>query len=123
MMWFSLMAQEWPAFVMIPRSPGKIIQHCSIAGFKGIVPTPASTLLGLSTQFKAAAINLTRALAGEWGPYNINVNLPSARYFRPKWPKDLEKVTSLIKRHTLGRIGGEEDIKGCVFWRLKHHVT
>ena len=76
---------------------------------------------------KAAAINLTRALAGEWGPYNINVNAICPGYFPTKMAKGLEKVTELIKAGTpLGRIGGEEDIKGVAVFlatEASRHVT
>jgi len=44
-------------------SPGQDHQHCPSIALQGIVPIPQSTLLAYNTS-KAAAINLTRALAG-----------------------------------------------------------
>jgi len=77
------------------------------------VPTPAPQLLAYNTS-KAAAINLTRRAAGEWGPYNIKRQMPSAPVTSTqKWPKDLGKVNQLIKAgNTAGRIVAKEDIKG-----------
>ena len=56
---------------MIPRRAGKIINIASVAGLKG--SPPGMNTIAYNTS-KAAAINFTRALAAEWGKYNINVN-------------------------------------------------
>lgn len=121
-----LMAQEVGRRFMIPRRSGKIINIASIAGFKGNRANSGIHTVAYNTS-KAAAINLTRALAGEWGAYNINVNAICPGYFPTKMAKGLEKVTELIKEGTpLGRIGGEEDIKGpAVFLasEASRHVT
>ncbi|HIE75615.1 MAG TPA: SDR family oxidoreductase [Gammaproteobacteria bacterium] len=121
-----LMAQEVARRFMIPRQSGKIINIASIAGFKGNRANSGIHTVAYNTS-KAAAINLTRALAGEWGPYNINVNAICPGYFPTKMAKGLEKVTELIKAGTpLGRIGGEEDIKGVAVFlatEASRHVT
>lgn len=121
-----LMAQEVARRFMIPRQSGKIINIASIAGFKGNRANSGIHTVAYNTS-KAAAINLTRALAGEWGPYNINVNAICPGYFPTKLAKGLEKVTELIKAGTpLGRIGGEEDIKGVAVFlatEASRHVT
>ncbi|MCL5041893.1 MAG: SDR family oxidoreductase [Gammaproteobacteria bacterium] len=121
-----LMAQEVGKRFMLPRKSGKIINIASIAGFKGNRPNTGIHTVAYNTS-KAAAINLTRALAGEWGPYNINVNAICPGYFPTKMAKGLEKVTEVIKAGTpLGRIGGEDDIKGAaVFFasEASRHIT
>ncbi len=121
-----LMAQEVGRRFMIPRRSGKIINIASIAGFKGNRANSGIHTVAYNTS-KAAAINLTRALAGEWGAYNINVNAICPGYFPTKMAKGLEKVTDLIKQGTpLGRIGGEEDIKGPAVFLVSEasrHVT
>ncbi|TVP93516.1 MAG: SDR family oxidoreductase [Pseudomonadaceae bacterium] len=121
-----LLAQAVGKRFMIPRQSGKIINIASIAGFKGNRPNTGIHTVAYNTS-KAAAINLTRALAGEWGPYNINVNAICPGYFPTKMAKGLEKVTEVIKAGTpLGRIGGEDDIKGAaVFFasEASRHIT
>lgn len=121
-----LMAQEVARRFMIPRKTGKIINIASIAGLKGNRPNTGIYTVAYNTS-KAAAINLTRALAGEWGPHNINVNAICPGYFPTKLSKGLEKVSEHIKEGTpLGRVGGEEDIKGlAVFFasEASRHVT
>jgi len=111
---------------MIPRKSGKIINIASIAGFKGNRANSGVFTSAYNTS-KAAAINLTRALAGEWGRYNINVNAICPGYFPTKLAKGLDKVSEMIKEGTpLGRIGGDEDIKGAaVFFatEMSRHVT
>ena len=56
--------------VMIPRRAGKIINISWIA--MGGNP-PGMSTIAYNTS-KGADINFTRALAAEWGRYNINVN-------------------------------------------------
>ena len=111
-----LLAQEVARRFMIPRRSGKIINIASIAGFKGNKPNTGIYTVAYNTS-KAAAVNLTRALAGEWGPYNINVNAICPGYFPTKMAKGLERVTEVLKRDTpLGRVGGEDDIKGLALF-------
>ena len=121
-----LLAQEVARRFMIPRRSGKIINIASIAGFKGNKPNTGIYTVAYNTS-KAAAVNLTRALAGEWGPYNINVNAICPGYFPTKMAKGLERVTEVLKRDTpLGRVGGEDDIKGLALFfasEASRHVT
>ncbi|QJD60623.1 SDR family oxidoreductase [Pseudomonas sp. gcc21] len=121
-----LLAQEVARRFMIPRQSGKIINIASIAGFKGNKPNTGVYTVAYNTS-KAAAVNLTRALAGEWGPHNINVNAICPGYFPTKMAKGLERVTEVLKRDTpLGRVGGEDDIKGLALFfasEASRHVT
>jgi len=121
-----LLAQEVARRFMIPRRSGKIINIASIAGLKGNRPSSGVFTVAYNTS-KAAAINLTRALAGEWGPYNINVNAICPGYFPTKLAKGLDRVSEMIKETTpLGRVGGEEDIKGLALFfatEASRHVT
>lgn len=61
---------------MIKRKSGKIINISSIYGAVGDVFPTAPYYA-----FKGAVINLTRALAVEWAPYNINVNAIAPGFF------------------------------------------
>ena len=121
-----LMAQEVARRFMIPRRSGNIINIASIAGLKGNGPNTGIFTVAYNTS-KAAAINLTRALAGEWGTYNIRVNAICPGYFPTKLAKGLDHVSESIIRNTpLGRVGGDEDIKGLALFfatDASRHVT
>lgn len=110
---------------MIPRQHGKIINIASIAGLRGTSPGVHTVAYNTS---KAAAINLTRALASEWGRFNINVNALCPGFFPSKMSSGLlEKVgEAVIARSPLHRLGGDEDLKGAVVFlasEASRHVT
>lgn len=121
-----LLAQEVARRFMIPQGAGKIINIASIAGLKGNGPNTGVKTSAYNTS-KAAAINLTRALAGEWGVHNIHVNAICPGYFPTKLAKGLDHVSeSIIKGTPLGRVGGEDDIKGLALFfasDASRHVT
>lgn len=121
-----LMAQEVARRFMIPRNSGKIINIASIAGLKGNNAQTGVFTAAYNTS-KAAAINLTRALAGEWGQYNINVNAICPGYFPTKMSQGLARVTEHLEKTTpLGRVGGENDIKGLALFlatEASRHVS
>jgi len=76
----------------------------------------------------AAAINLTRALAGEWGQYNINVNAICPGFFPSKMSAGLLDTIgdAIIARAPLKRIGGDEDLMGTVVFlasEASRHIT
>jgi gluconate 5-dehydrogenase len=112
---------------MIPRRNGKIVNIASIAGLFGNPPGWEMRTIAYNTS-KGAVVNLTRALAAEWGAYNINVNAICPGFF----PSKMTKVTlERIDRHVLdltplGRLGGDEDLKGSVVFLASdasRHVT
>src|SRR6202012_6014030 len=77
---------------------------------------------------KAAAINFTRSLAGEWGKYNINVNAICPGFFPSKMSMGLLDVLGdkVIEGTPLGRLGGDEDLMGTVVYfasEASRHVT
>jgi NAD(P)-dependent dehydrogenase (short-subunit alcohol dehydrogenase family) len=99
---------------MIPRKSGRIISVASIAGFKGNAPDTMKTLAYNTS--KGAVVNFTRALAAEWGPYNINVNAIAPGFFPSKMTKGVIAqfgADNLASRAPLGRIGDDEDLKGA----------
>ena len=77
---------------------------------------------------KAAAINFTRALASEWGRYNINVNALCPGFFPSKMSAGLLETIGeqVVARAPLRRLGGDEDLMGPVVFlaiEASRHVT
>ena len=109
-----LVSQAVGKLSMIPRQYGRIINISSIAGLAG---NPANTIQTLAyNTSKAAVINFTRTLAGEWGRFGITVNSIAPGFFPSKMTKGvLETIgeAGLAKDAPLGRIGDGEDLKGA----------
>lgn len=120
-----MLAREVGKRSMIPRQSGKIINIASVAGLKG--SPPGMNTIAYNTS-KAAAINFTRALAGEWGKYHINVNAICPGFFPSKMSAGLLDVLGekVIEGTPLGRLGGDEDLMGTVVYfasEASRHVT
>lgn len=98
---------------MIPRRSGRIINVASIAGLKGNDPHGGMFTLAYNTT-KGGVINMTRALAAEWGPHRITVNAIAPGFFPSKMTRGTlaSSLDAIVARNPLGRIGGDEDLKG-----------
>jgi gluconate 5-dehydrogenase len=99
---------------MIPRRSGRIISVASIAGLGGNGASGMQTIAYNTS--KAAVINFTRTLAGEWGQYGITVNAIAPGFFPSKMTRGLlEKLGSeeMAERAPLRRLGDDEDLKGA----------
>jgi len=110
---------------MIPRKGGRIVNVASVAGLRGGPPDMHTVAYNTS---KAAAINLTRALASEWGHYEIRVNAICPGFFPSKMASGiLEKIGDrVVKATPLGRLGGDEDLKGAAIFlasNASRHIT
>ena len=110
---------------MIPRRAGKIVNVASVAGLTGNTPDVHTAAYNAS---KGAVVNLTRALAAEWGKHGINVNAICPGFFHSRLAdKLLERIEqAVIARTPLLRLGGEEDLKGAVVFlasEASRHVT
>lgn len=119
------LAREVGKRCMIPRQRGKIINIASVAGLKGMAPGVHTLAYNTS---KAAAINFSRALATEWGRYNINVNAICPGFFPSRMSAGLlDKIgDAVIARTPLRRLGGEEDLQGAVVFlasEASRHIT
>jgi NAD(P)-dependent dehydrogenase (short-subunit alcohol dehydrogenase family) len=119
------LSQEVGRRFMIPRRSGKIVNVASVAGLNG--NPPGMTTIAYNTS-KGAAVNLTRALAAEWGRYDINVNAVCPGFFPTRMTHGLLGVIgdAVLASTPLGRLGGDEDLKGAVAFlatEASRHVT
>jgi gluconate 5-dehydrogenase len=97
---------------MIPRRSGSIINVSSITGLGGN-PTGINTIAYNTS--KAAVINFSCALAGEWGVHNIRVNSICPGFFPSKMTAGTFESygEDVLKSHApLRRLGDDEDLKG-----------
>jgi len=93
------------------KRPGRIINIASVAGLR--------VLAQLSTycMSKAAVVQMTKALAHEWGRYDINVNAICPGYIetginRAYWGTEGgKKLVSMLPRR---RVGQPEDLDGLL---------
>jgi|SRR5580658_2209497 NAD(P)-dependent dehydrogenase (short-subunit alcohol dehydrogenase family) len=120
------LAQNVARKSMIPRRAGKIVNIASIAGLRGGRPDSEIFTIAYNTS-KGAVVNFTRALAVEWGKYNINVNAICPGLFPSRMGDALmSRAEAVIRATPLHRIGGEEDLKGVVVFlasEASRHIT
>ena len=111
----NLRSNLWLCNMVIPgmaaRGGGAVILLSSIAGLKG------HGSLGVYALSKAAAMQLARSLAVEWGRSNMRVNtiapgLVRTDMARALWD-DPDRLASALERYPLGRIGEPRDIAGA----------
>jgi NAD(P)-dependent dehydrogenase (short-subunit alcohol dehydrogenase family) len=106
-----LLTQEIGRRSMIPNRRGHIVNIASVAGLLGN-PTGMKTIAYNTT--KGGLVSFTRALAAEWGAYGINVNAIAPGFFPSKMAAaTLAQIgDAVIEQTPLGRLGGDEDLKG-----------
>jgi NAD(P)-dependent dehydrogenase (short-subunit alcohol dehydrogenase family) len=106
------------------RGGGKIINMASVAGMS---PMPGMGAYGIS---KAGLIMLTRTLARELGPLNIQVNalapgIIKTRFSTALWESP-ELTEALVRSTPLGRLGEPADVVGAALFlasSLSDYVT
>jgi NAD(P)-dependent dehydrogenase (short-subunit alcohol dehydrogenase family) len=108
----------------IPQRSGNIIVIASTAALRAGMQMKAVAYYSS----KAAALHLTRALASEWGQYNIRVNAICPGFFPSKMASALIETiqAEVIARTPLGRIGGDTDLQGAAVYlasEASRHVT
>jgi len=105
---FELCKKAYP--ILKQRGGGSIIHVSSIGGLK------PETGIGIYSVSKAAIINLTQAMAKEWGAENIRVNaicpgLIKTKFSEALWSND-KILDSFLKNIPLGRAGTTDDVAG-----------
>ncbi|MDH3389101.1 MAG: glucose 1-dehydrogenase [Gammaproteobacteria bacterium] len=109
---FELCKKAYP--ILKRRGGGSIINISSIGGL-----TPEAGI-GIYSVSKAAVINLTKAMAQDWGADHIRVNticpgLIKTRFSEALW-NDEETLNRFVNHIPLGRIGEPEDIAGLAVY-------
>ncbi|MFN5348887.1 MAG: SDR family oxidoreductase [Polaromonas sp.] len=123
---YFILSQHIAKHSMIPRQSGRIINIASIAGLGG---NPSGMQTIAYNTSKGAAINFTRALAGEWGVHGITVNAICPGFFPSKMTMGTLKALgeeALASHAPLKRLGDDEDLKGlCVLYASDagKHIT
>lgn len=110
-----LACQEVGRRCMLPRRSGKVVNVASISGLIGNADPVRPPTLAYSTT-KGGVLSLTRALAAEWAPFNVNVNAIAPGLFPTKMTHRLIGILGEDRakaRAPLGRLGGPEDLKGA----------
>ncbi len=109
---FELARRVYP--IMRERGGGSIINISSIGGLR-----PEANI-GIYSVSKAAIINMTRAMAQDWGGDNIRVNavcpgLVRTRFSEALW-QDQATLERFESRIPLGRIGEADDLAGLAIY-------
>ncbi len=123
---YFLLSQQIAKKCMIAKRDGAIINIASIAGLGG---NPKGMHTIAYNTSKGAVINFTRALAAEWGQYNIRVNAICPGFFPSKMTVGTLKALGeekLKEGAPLGRLGDDEDLKGlCLLYASQagKHIT
>jgi 2-deoxy-D-gluconate 3-dehydrogenase len=93
-------------------SGGKIINIASLLSFQGGILVPSYTAS------KSGVMGLTRLLACEWAPHNINVNAIAPGYMVTRVTQPLKddpvRNRQIMERIPAGRWGSADDLKGTV---------
>ncbi|WP_394844196.1 2-dehydro-3-deoxy-D-gluconate 5-dehydrogenase KduD [Pendulispora brunnea] len=96
---------------MLERGAGKIVNIASLLSFQGGIRVPAYAAS------KHAVAGLTKALANEWAPRNIQVNAIAPGYIRTNnttaLQADPEREPAIRARIPAGRWGNPEDLVGA----------
>lgn len=99
---------------MVERRSGKIVNMSSQAGVVGIERRAAYCAS------KGAVIQLTKVLAIEWAPYNVNVNAVGPTFVETDLTRpmlqDEEFAAEVLRRIPLKRVGQPVDVVGAVVY-------
>lgn len=108
-----LLTQSVARAAFLEQGGGSVINLASVEGLLGHHPDRQGTIAHNTA--KGAVINMTRALAAEWGPRNIRVNAIAPGFFPSKMTMaTVDRHGDEILRQTpLGKLGGDTDLMGA----------
>lgn len=121
-----LFSQYLAKHSMIPRRYGRIV---NVASIKGLFGNAGSDDIVAYNTSKAALINLTRTLAGEWGEFGVNVNAIAPGWFPSRMTRGMIQTQGeqrMASRAPLRRLGDDEDLMGAALLfasRAGKHIT
>lgn len=98
---------------MLPNKRGAVLNIASIEGLQAHHKRyPATVAYNAS---KGGVINMTRALAAEWGEHGIRVNALAPGFFPTKMTaRTIDAFGAAMLDNTpLGKLGGDDDLKGA----------
>jgi len=107
-----LLTQAVAREAFLKQGKGAVVNVASIEGLLGHHPDQLGTIAYNTA--KGAVVNMTRALAAEWGPRNIRVNAVAPGYFPSKMTAATigEHGERMLRDTPLGKLGGETDLMG-----------
>jgi len=108
-----LLTQAVARAAFLPQGKGAVVNVASIEGLLGHHPDRIGTIAYNTA--KGAVINMTRALAAEWGPKNIRVNALAPGFFPSRMTMATvdEHGAEMLRQTPLGKLGGETDLMGA----------
>ena len=103
---------------------GKIVNIASLLSFQGGILVPSYTAS------KSGVMGLTRLLACEWAPHNINVNAIAPGYMATRVTRPLRddpvRNRQILERIPAGRWGQPDDLKGTIVFlasEASHYIN
>ena len=106
------LSQAVARYAFLPTGKGVIVNVASIEGLLAHHPDRLGTVAYNAA--KGGVVNMTRALAAEWGPRNIRVNAIAPGFFPSKMTDKTLAAhgDQLIRDTPRGRLGGPTDLMG-----------
>ncbi|MDY6944499.1 MAG: SDR family oxidoreductase [Pseudomonadota bacterium] len=108
-----LLTQAVARQAFLKQGKGAVINVASIEGLLGHHPDRMGTIAYNTA--KGAVINMTRALAAEWGPKNIRVNALAPGFFPSKMATTTiaQHGEEILRQTPLGKLGSDTDLMGA----------
>jgi 2-deoxy-D-gluconate 3-dehydrogenase len=108
------LSQLFAREVIARDAPGKIVNIASLLSFQGGIRVPAYA------SSKGGVAQLTKALANEWAPKNIQVNAIAPGYFATSNTEALQadetRNRQILERIPAGRWGQPQDLAGAALY-------